>query len=149
LWIQSAIIKTKGKNMKRILLFLMLFIMSINYGFSETNKEEQSPEIMEGNGPFLLSLSLSHGSGLYALKQPKAAFPYLMTHIFLVDIPLVILLGAIIVNNISPGFYQGTALTITEYVVNTCVISILVSIPVIRFFECRKVLKTKKKLLLD
>ena len=93
--------------------------------------------------PFFLSLFLSHGSGFYAMHQPKKAKPYLWANIFLIDIPFVIMAAGIISNKINPDLYQGTILFMTEYVVNTCLISFIFAIPSIRFFECWNIIKNE------
>ena len=147
-----------GMTMKINLFLLLIMCTSLVFSENVENQHKQTTMgtqhsvenesfkgIMQGNGPFLLSLLLSHGSGLYLMKQPNNAFPYLLSNIIVVDLPILILISGIILNYTSPEFFQGTTLTITEYVVNTCFVIILIAVPLIRFLECREVLKIRKK----
>ena len=46
-----------------------------------------------------------------------------------------------IVNKVCPELFEGSALTVTEYVVNACLLSIIIMVPLVRFLECRQVLR--------
>lgn len=131
--------------MKRSVFFLIFLIGCTFFIYSDKNTDSSSTEAMQCNCPFFLSLFLSHGSGLYAIKQQQKAFPYLLAHIFLIDIPALILIGGIIHYKIQPEFYQGTNLTIAEYVSNSLLLIVIGAIPVIRFLECRAVLKARNR----
>lgn len=80
------------------------------------NQKEYSSKIL--SRPFLLSLTLSHGSGLYSLQLSHKAKKYFWGNILFFDLPIVILVSSIILNYHNPSFFQGTILKITEYVVN-------------------------------
>lgn len=127
--------KARSSFKKVIILFLFALIFCVNSPALSAPQEKEASMTT----PLLLSLLLSHGSGPYKLGLP--AEPYLVTHIVFTDIPLLALGVGIIMNQITPEFFSGNTLMITEYVVNAMVLSVLVSAPVIRFFECRKVLR--------
>ncbi|MBN2036199.1 MAG: hypothetical protein JW768_05610 [Chitinispirillaceae bacterium] len=113
-----------------------------NYDSIDMNHKDNCSKII--SKPFLLSLTLSHGSGLYSLRLPEKAKKYLWGNILFFDIPIAILASSIIIHYQHPSFFQGTTLTITEYIVNLCVLSIPISFFTTRYFECRDVYKTMK-----
>jgi hypothetical protein len=129
-----------GIGKKHLFLILFLFIYTI-FAFSETTEETSSALILQSGNPLLFSLLLSHGSGLYAMQENRRAKPYLISNIIFIDIPVAALIGAMIINKVNPDFFQGKTLTIAEYITNACILSISISIPAIRFFECREVIK--------
>jgi hypothetical protein len=130
------------KRVEFFCLFLIVFALSSEGKvFSDPMTGDPSAPAPIASTPFLLSLIFSHGAGLYALDQAQIANPYLLSNIFLVDIPLISLLGGIIVNKVNPDIFRGEVLGVTEYVVNAFLVCVLLSAPVIRIFECRDVLR--------
>ena len=126
--------------MRRVLLPIILITICAARLAASPIPAADSAEVAGTNTPFLLSLLVSHGAGLYAMGQPKKAAPYLVASIAFVDVPLVVLGAGIIANGFWPELFQGTVLTVTEYVVQISLMSVLVAIPAVRFFECREVL---------
>jgi hypothetical protein len=118
-------------------------LLSLRINFPDNANRESKMKSIKSINPLLLSLTLSHGSGLYALNQPEKAKRFLYANILFTDIPMVLMIGGILMNKICPEVFQGTVLTVTEYFVNLCVISFYLSIPTIRIFECRSVWKIR------
>lgn len=128
------------------LLFALYFIFAISPpAFADTIETETTENTAQIAGPFMLSLLLSHGAGLYRIGQPQRAKTYSIAHVLLVDVPLVAMACGMIIHHIDPLIFQGEVLKVTEYVANTLLISFAVSAPVIRFFECRDVLRARSR----
>jgi len=92
------------------------------------------------NTSFWLSLVFSHGSGLYNQNEPEKAYPYLISNIVFIDIPLFLMGGSILLSKIKPEVFEGTTLKVVEYITNACLFSVIIGIPIIRYFECKSVL---------
>ncbi len=127
------------KILKYCIIFVLIFSYSIHIVNSEDFKTSDNSMKIRNKNPFILSLILSHGSGLYALNENTKAQPYLFSNIFLIDIPIAILITGIVLNNIRPDIFQGNILTATEYISNSLLITIPISMIVIRIFECRRI----------
>ena len=127
--------KSHLKSFLAVFLYLSV-IAGLNAQDTGGLNEEKNRAQESGGSPLLMSLFLSHGSGLYILGEPEKAKPYLASSIIFSDIPAVILAAAIIVNYAAPDIFEGDTLVFTEYLVNACVISILVSVPLLRILEC-------------
>jgi len=117
--------------------------LPLRINFPDNSNRESNMKLLKSINPILLSLTLSHGSGLYALNQPQKTKRFLYANIIFTDIPMAFLIGGIAMNRICPEVFQGTVLSVTEYFINICVLSVFTSIPTIRVFECRSVLKNR------
>jgi len=127
------------------MLVTLITLVSSGGAFADSVDDDVQTRNVYATAPFLLSLLLSHGAGLYKIDQSQKAKPYLIAHIACVDIPVLALGCAIAINHLNPEFFEGDTLEVTEYIVNTLVISIPVSALVIRLLECRDVRRLLEK----